>query len=193
MSNDSGAEKLINTIMDEARAQAAQTEKQADMAIALTRKKLDDDRIAIKEEYARRAEAIKQDVIARAMTGAELEARKSLLAKKRGLADRAFSEAYKRICTLPDDKRTALLAKLLRTECEGGETIHPAPKENMADIVAAVSREKPGGLTLGEEDASIRNGFTIEGKGYFKNCSFTAVMDSARELYEGEVADILFK
>ena len=179
--------------MDEARAHAAQTEAQADAAVASVRKKLDDERDALKEEYARRAEAIKQDTIARAMTNAELEARKSLLAKKRALTDRAFSEAYKHICTMPAKDRDALLLKLLRKECEGGEIIHPAPKENMAELVSLVSEEKPGGLTLGAEDASISSGFTVEGKGYYKNCSFNAVMDSARELYEAEAADILFK
>ena len=85
------------------------------------------------------------------------------------------------------------MTKLLRAECEGGEVIHPAPKENMAGIVAAVGREFKEGLTLGEQDETIRNGFTIEGKGYYKNCCFTAVLESARELYEGETADILFK
>ena len=188
MDNGSGAEKLINTIMDEARAHARQIEADAETKVKTINAKLEADRAALAAEFAERSERLRSDTVARAMTNAELESRKNLLAKKRGLMDRAYSEAYKRICTLPEDKRAALLLKLLKAECEGGEVIHPAPKEDMAAIV----KDAGMGLTLGEEDPSIRNGFTVEGKGYFKNCSFTAVMEAAKEQTEAEVASLLF-
>ena len=187
-----GAETLINTIMDEARAAAKKTEAEAAAAVAEIKRKLDEDRAGIKAEYDARAERAKQDTIARALTNAELEARKSLLAKKRALIDRAFAEAYKRICTLPDDKRRAFLKKLLLAECEGGEVIHPAPREDMTGVVEEAAKQIKGGLILGSVDETIRNGFTVEGGGYYKNCSFTAVMDQERERCETEVSKLLF-
>ncbi len=192
MDTNNGAEKLINTIMDEARAAARKTEEDAAAAVAAIKQKLDDDKLALRAEYAERAERVKQDAIARALTNAELESRKELLGRKRGLLDRAFSEAYKRICTLPENERAALLKKLLLAECEGGEVIHPAPKEHMEDIVAEAAKSLPGGLTLGAEDAEIRSGFTVEGRGYYKNCSFTAVLEAAKEACEADVAKTLF-
>ena len=188
MDNGSGAEKLINTIMDEARGHARQIEADAETRVKAINAKLEADRAELAAEFAERAETIRRDTVARAMTNAELESRKALLAKKRGLMDRAFSEAYKRICTLPEDKRSALLLKLLKTECEGGEVIRPAPREDMAEVVRLAGMD----LTLGEPEESIRNGFMIEGKGFVKNCSFTAVLDTARERCEAEVAKLLF-
>lgn len=188
MDNGSGAEKLINSIIDDARAQAKQIEADAEARVRAVNARLEADRETLRAEFAERTEAIRRDTVARAVTAAELDARKELLAKKRGLVDRAFAEAYKRVCTLPDDKRSALLLKLLKAECEGGEIIHPAPKENMAAVV-----EQAGlGLKLGEPDEAIRSGFTVEGKGFFKNCSFTAVLEGARENCETEVAKLLF-
>ena len=192
MDTNTGAEKLVNTIMDEARAAAKKTEADSALAVAAVRQRLDEGRDEIRAEYAAKAESVRQDTIARALTNAELEARKSLLAKKRALMDRAFAEAYKRICTLPEDRRAALLKKLLLAECEGGETIHPAPREDMAGIVAEVSKSFAEGLTLGDADESIRNGFTVEGRGYYKNCSFTAVLEAAKEACETDVAAALF-
>lgn len=192
MDSNQGAEKLINTIMDEARASARKTEEDAAAAVAAIKQRLEEDRDAVHREFAERAEQIKQDTIARAVTNAELEARKSLLAKKRALMDRAFSEAYKRICTLPEDERAAFLKKLLLTECRGGEVIHPAPREDMRSVVAEAAKSLPGGLTLGDEDESIRNGFSVEGKGFYKNCSFTAVLEAEKELCETDVAKVLF-
>ena len=58
----------------------------------------------------------------------------------------------------------------------------------MAEVVRLAGMD----LTLGEPEESIRNGFMIEGKGFVKNCSFTAVLDTARERCEAEVAKLLF-
>ena len=192
MDTNTGAEKLVNTIMDEARAAAQNTEAEAAAAVAEIKHRLDRDREELKREFDDRAERIKQDTIARALTNAELEARKGLLAKKRALIDRAFAEAYKRICTLPDTERRAFLKKLLLAECEGGEVIHPAPREDMASVVEEAAKSLPDGLSLGEPDETIRNGFIIEGKGFRKNCSFTAVMEAEREACESEVAKRIF-
>ena len=192
MDNNSGAEKLVAAIIEEARAGAARIEAETAEAVAEIKRRRDEAHDEIKHEHAVRAERVREDTISRALTNAELEARKSLLAKKRALVDRAYSEAYKRICTLPDDKRRALLSKLLLRECAGGEVIHPAPKEDMAEVVKEASSKIPGGLTLGSPDESIRNGFTVEGSGYYKDCSFAAVMQEERERCETETAGILF-
>ena len=192
MENNSGAEKLVATIIEEARAGAARTEADAAAAVADIKRRLDEGRDEIHREFAAKAERVREDTVARALTNAELEARKSLLEKKRGLVDRAFSEAYKRICTMPEDRRRALLVKLLKSECAGGETIHPAPREDMADAVAEVAKLLPGGLIMGEPDELIRNGFSVEGKGFYKDCSFTAVLEAEREHSEAEVAALLF-
>ncbi len=192
MDNNSGAEKLVATIIEEARAEAAQKETEAAAAVAEIKRRLDEGRDEIKRDYAARAERVREDTVARALTNAELEARKSLLEKKRALMDRAFAEAYKRICTLPEDKRRALLLKLLLKECSGGETVHPAPREDMADVVAEAAEKLPGGLIMGEQDETVRNGFTVEGEGFYKDCSFTSVLEAERESCEPEVASLLF-
>ena len=192
MDNTKGADRLIASIMEDAQAQADALEAQAAEEAAAIRKKLDEDREKLRKEFSERAEAERADTIRRAVTNAELEGRKELLAKKRELIDRAYSEAYDRLCGMQGAERDRILKKLLRTECEGGETICPASadREALSRLVGACGVP---GLTLGNTQGGIQGGFVVKGSNFIKDCSFKALMESVRSETLERVAEILFE
>ena len=192
MDNTKGADRLIASIMEDAQAQADALEAQAANEAAAIRKKLDEDREKLRREFSERAEAERADTIRRAVTNAELEGRKELIAKKRELIDRAYSEAYDRLCAMKGAERDSILKKLLRTECEGGETVCPASadRETLSRLIGACGVP---GLVLGNTEGGIQAGFVVKGSNFIKDCSFAALMESTRSETLERVAEILFE
>ena len=189
MENGAGADKLIASILEEAHAQASAIEWKSTEAIAAIKQRLEEGKEALREEFTQKAMAEREMKLATARTNAELAGRKELLARKRALIDRAYEQAGEQICALTGEKRSALLKKLIKAECEGGETIHPSAKDRAAlERIAAEA-----GLKLGENDETAIDGFMIEGANYVKNCSFAALMEEIKAATEAEVTKALFE
>ena len=106
--------------------------------------------------------------------------------------DEAYASAYKKLCGLSGEKREALIKKLIARECEGSEVVCPSAKDR-----GIVEKLLPScgisGLTLGETDGTISDGFTLKGNNYYKNCSFEALLAEVRTVTEAEVTKKLFK
>ena len=185
-----GADKLISSILQEAHEQANAIEWHSTEAINSIRAKLEADREAVRDEFTKKAEAARLLTLSTARTNAELTARRDLLAGKRTLIDEAYSAAAKRVAALSGADRDSVLLKLLKRECEGGETVRPSEKD--AEAVARLIGEAGAALSLGEVDPDIEDGFTLQGRNYYKNCSFAALMDEVRSLTESEVTKRLF-
>lgn len=185
-----GADKLITSILQEAHEQASAIEWRSAEAISDIKRRLEEGKAALRDEFTRKAADARELTLATARTNAELTARKELLAGKRGLIDKAYSEAFSHIRSLEGEARSALLHKLLLRESEGKETVRPAEKDYEA--VKALILNMPS-LTLGEADPDIEDGFTLIGTNYCKNCSFAALMDEVRALTEADVAGKLFE
>lgn len=190
MENNNGAEKLISVILEDAHEQASAIEWRSAEAITEIKSKLEQAREDVRDEFTQRATSAREQIIATARTNAELTARKDLLAGRRALIDEAYSEAYKAVCALTGEKRDALLLKLLRRECEGGETVRPSEKDRAA--IEKLLPQAGEGLALGQVDETLSDGFTLIGSNYYKNCSFTALMDEVRALSEADVTGLLF-
>lgn len=188
---NNGADKLISSILQEAHEQAAAIEWHSTEAISGIKRRLEEDRAAVRDEFTKKAEDARELTLSTARTNAELTARKDLLAGKRGLIDRAYGEAYARIRSLDGEKRRGLLKKLLLRECEGNERVDPAAKDR-ALIGELIGEVGYSGLTLGGNDPDITDGFTLVGPNYRKNCSFAALMEEVRQLTESEAAAKLF-
>lgn len=192
MENGSGAEKLIASILEEAHAQASAIEWKSTEAISEIKKRLEEGKEALREEFTQRAAAEKEMKLATARTNAELAGRKELLARKRGLIESAYEKAFAVISGEKGPRREALLKKLIEAECEGGEKLHPAGRDR--ELIAKLLPDfAEKGLTLGENDESIDSGFTLEGSNYFKDCSFAALMEEVKSATETEVTKALFE
>lgn len=189
---NNGAEKLITSILDEAQQRAEAIEAAAQDTAADIKRKLEEDRELLREEFAKKADALREETMARARTNSELAARKDLLLRKRGLIDEAYSNAFKAVCSLEGEKREALLKRLLERECEGGEKVCPAEKDRAAlnKLIASLEDLR---LTLGECEPSITDGFVLKGGNFVKDCSFSALMEEVRNETSGSVVGMLFK
>ena len=132
MDNNNGAEKLITSILEEARELAAAYEAQAAADIETIRADLDADRDKLREEFAAKAQAERADILKRAETNAELDCRRELLERKHGVIASAYKEAEARLDSLAGEEREAVLARMLKRECGGGETVCPAEKDRAA-------------------------------------------------------------
>lgn len=192
MDNNNGAERLISSILEDARALASAYEAQADADVATIRAELDEDREKLRDEYSRKARAERAEIIRRAKTNAELDCRKELLEKKRAVIDEAYREAAARLDSLVGSEREGVLSRLIKRECEGGETVCPAEndRETLKKLVASSGI---AGLVVGENARNISGGFILKGANYVKDCSFAALMEDIRESTLEKIAGILFE
>jgi V/A-type H+-transporting ATPase subunit E len=191
MENGNGAEKLITSILEEARKAAERISERAADRVEEVKRKLEEDRAVLNEEFTKKAQALREDTLAKARTNAELESRKKLLEKKRGLIDEAYASAESAVRALEGEKREALLRALIARECEGGEIIRPAEKDRA--LVEKLVSASDKGLKLGENAEGLGDGFVLEGSNYYKDCSFTALMEEVRQETSADTVKKLFE
>lgn len=186
-----GADKLIASILEEAHRAAEAIGERGEAKAAAIRAKLEEDMEALREEAAVKAEQLREETLSRAATASELEARKELLEKKRALIDRAYSGAMEGLSSLEGEKREALMRRLLSRECTGGESVCPAEKDRA--LIEKLVSECGGGLTLGECEPGIADGFILRGSNFVKDCSFAALMEEVKTGFLSETARTLFR
>lgn len=129
-------------------------------------------------------------------SGAQMEARKLILAAKQEMLDKAFDGALKKLCSLPDDEMTALLAKLaVRASTTGKEEIILSSGDAKRLGKAAVAKaNKDGGLnlTLSKRTGSFEGGLLLSDGDVEVNCTFDTLVRLTRGEIAGEVAQVLF-
>lgn len=194
---NNGLDALIERILGDARKDAEATlsnaEREAQAVMERTERQAD----ALKADYERRRIELASAILDRSRTNAQLEGRKAALERRRKLIDRAFAAAFEKLCALTGQRRESLLRGLLMRESEGGETVRCAARDRdtinglLPTINAELSARSLKPLTLGE-NAPIAGGFILTADRYDKNCSFEALLEDAKAMLEGEVADILF-
>ena len=191
MDNNNGADKLISSILEDARSLAAAYEAQAAADIATIKAELDEDRERLRDEYAKKARLEKADIIKRAKTNAELDCRKELLERKHKVISAAYAEAAKRLKAMTGAEREAVLSRMLSREASGGETVCPAPTDRAA-LSKLVGASGIPGLSLGEDEPAIDGGFILKGPNFIKDCSFDALMEDVKAATLEKTAGILF-
>lgn len=193
-----GAEKIIEKILADARTDVQNTERE-----------LEERRAALEAQYEARAqqdgEKILEDARQDAQEGrrrqlsmAQLEGRKAILAVKQELIAQAWEGALQALCALPVEEYRALIGKmLLETATEGEHEL----------LIAQTDAERLGQVFLDEYAeplaakgatvraggfAPIRGGFILRTGGMEINCALETLMRMARGKYDAQVAEILF-
>ena len=127
---------------------------------------------------------------------AQMEARKAALAAKQEMVEQAYDLALKKLCSLPEDKYTAVLAELLvQASSTGKEEVIFSDKDRRKVGKAAVEKaNKDGGkkLTLSGETRSIQGGFILRSKNVEVNCAFDTLVRLQKAETAGEVVKKLF-
>ena len=163
---------------------------------------------AAADKFRTQAEAEDRDLLAksertaaereeRLVSAAQMEARKVTLSARQEMVERAYELALKTLCTLPQERYTAVLTDLLvkaAPDGKGSVIFAPGDRERVgaAAVKAANSRLKDGGLILAEETRPIQGGFILVNGRVEINCTFDTLVRLQRSETAGAVAKQLF-
>lgn len=217
-----GLDKIKDKIIAEAQLDAARMIEDAQKKCneILLRASGDADNIKAELDVAAHREA--ESLISRAKSGAALEKRNIIAQAKSHAADLAFETAKKEILSLSDEQYIEFLAKLLVSALSSqldiektnrelyGEESNEAPVDvllSQEDILRAGTKIIPAAKKMAAgkpvshlleragvsvETAKIEGGMIIRIGDLDINCSVEALIESAKERLEGDVARILF-
>jgi len=179
------AQAEIDRALDEARTQAK--------AIAARYKAQADAEAAELDAKNRKTAAEREERLAGT---AQMEARKTALAAKQEMVGKAYDLALQKLCSLPQDEYTAVLAELLvQASSTGKEEAIFSEKDRRTVGQAAVDKaNKDGGkhLTLSGETRSIQGGFILRSENVEVNCTFDTLVRLQKAETAGEVVKKLF-
>lgn len=189
-----GIENITNRIADEAEKTAREIITAAEAEAR-----------AMREEYARKGEGIKEKRLARGRAAAagiasrrsgaaELEAKRAALSKKQELISRAFDEAAKKLSALSGDERADVLARLALRAADGGSgeiILSEAERKELGRKVLKKCAENKN-IALSDETREIGGGLILKDGAAEVNCTFSALVAELRESLSREVADVLF-
>lgn len=191
-----GIERITARIEAEARA-----EREALLSAAQA------EAAAIKEEYARRGEALRAQLLEKAeknaaaqeerqVSAARMEGRKQRLTARQALVDDAFLAAQARLCLLPHDEAVEVLTGLLlRCSVTGREEVIFSQADRERVGAAAVERANAAGkhLVLSEETRPLLGGFVLRQGRVEINCAFETLVRLEKSRSAAAVAKLLFR
>ena len=132
----------------------------------------------------------------RLVSSAQMEVRKTALAAKQQMLEKAYALALDKLCSMPDAQYIETVAELLVQAAPKGTgkvIFAPAEKERIGKAAVEMANEKLGGqLTVAEETRPIRGGFILSDGKVEVNCSFDTLVRLQKNETAGAVAKILF-
>lgn len=187
-------------------AQRIDAETQAEIEQVLSHAKAEAEKIT--EKYRAQAEAEAADLRAkneraaaereeRLVSAAQMESRKTALAAKQELVEQVYSKALDKLCGLPDQKYTEIVAALLAQAAPSGRGevfLAPDVRKRMGAEIIKKANEllKDGQLTLSEETRDIRGGFILRDEKIEVNGTFETLVRLQKAETAGTVAKKLF-
>lgn len=191
-----GAEKIIERILQEAR-------EQANAIVAETQQECAQIAAQGKEQAQTQAQALlaksKVDAVEsvrRMKAVAELDARKNVLAAKQTVISEAFDAAHKQLLAMPRPAYAQLMKQVVVAQATSGDIIRPAKADAdvfTAEFVADVNKALGEGkqVKLGRP-LELSGGCVLQSGAMERNCSIDALLRIVREQQEAQVAAILF-
>lgn len=195
----SGIDKIINTILEDARNDANVTADETQKQIDKMKSKIQAEVADEIGEIDRQANKRGVEIEMREKTMMELEVRRNSLKVKRMMINQAFDRAYAYLCDLDDPAYSDLVVSLLVSAAESGNELVVPGKDNrvqQAHVDAAnqqlAANGKSGELTLASEAGSFVGGFILSQGGIETNVTFDMLVKQRKASLENTVADMLF-
>ncbi|AUG56229.1 V-type ATP synthase subunit E [Acetivibrio saccincola] len=197
----SGINKIKERILEEARLQAEETVKRAEEEASEIINSAKKEAEELKKQIIDKANSEALEVKKRLKAGAELEARKQRLQAKQEVVEEAFSQAIKKLNSLPDDQYFSIIVDLIVNSAsnDSGEIILSGrDKERLpSDFEEKVnknlsSKRSSGNFTLSDETRDINGGFILKMGNVEINNSFDAIIRMKRNEIEADVIASLF-
>lgn len=132
----------------------------------------------------------------RLVSAAQMKARKTQLAAKQEMVEKAYIQALDKLCAMPQEQYVSVLANLLVEASSNGKEEAVFSKEDRERVgKAAVKKanELSGKqLRLSEETQPIRGGFILKDKNVEVNCTFETLVRLQKAETAGAVVKTLF-
>ena len=197
-----GLDKIIARIQAESEEAAARTLEAAKAEAEAILQNAREEAAAECAAIGRKAEQAAANILDRGHSAAELKKRQRILAEKQVLIGRIIGEAKQQLKNMPKEAYFENIVKLAVKASQRGKGTILFSKadldrlpENFADTLnaALVAGGKEGAaLTVSSETRDIDGGFVLTYGGIEENCSFDALFDSAHEMLQDKVQEILF-
>lgn len=194
-----GLEKIIGQIKSESNSACekilAKARDEADQILS-------EAEIQAKEECARiehSSENAVADRLNRARSAVDLQKRKTILTEKQKLIREVIDKAKQSLDTLSDAEYFGIIVRMAErfALAKDGEILF-SPRdlarlpEGFADTLNKAVGAKGATLSISDQTRKIDGGFVLAYGGVEENCSFGALFDSAREMLQDKVQELLF-
>ena len=132
----------------------------------------------------------------RLVSAAQMKARKTQLAAKQEMVEKAYIQALDKLCAMPQEQYVSVLANLLVEASSNGKEEAVFSKEDR-ERVGKAAVEKANELSgkqlrLSEETQPIRGGFILKDKNVEVNCTFETLVRLQKAETAGAVVKTLF-
>ena len=181
---EAAAQAEVDRILAEAGAEAAEiaakAQAQADAEAA---------------ELAAKNARIANERAERLVSAAQMDARKVQLAAKQEMIEKAFALALEKLCAMPAEQYTAVLADLLvKASASGTEEVVFSAKDAEVGKAAVEKANAASGkqLKLSDETQNILGGFILKDQSVEVNCTFETLVRLQKAESGGAVAKMLF-
>ena len=185
-----GKENIINKILSDADAKAAEilsaADAQAQAIIADAEQAIARDKAALQE----RLQAVTAERQRNRKATAELDAKKYTLERKQQLISRCYELAYEKLAGMSQADRLNFIGTLIEKYAETGETVYitQADAKGVTQLWLDGFDKK---LKLGSKYIKADGGIVLEGDGYEKDLTLKSVIKYLREQTESKVAELL--
>lgn len=192
-----GIDKITQRINAEAQAEMDQilseARAQAEEITARYQAQANAERAAL-EEKNQKASVEREE---RLVSMAQMEARKATLATKQEMVEKVYQKALEKLCSMPQDLYTDVLAALLIKAAPNGKgevIFSPTDQGKVGKAAVAKANEllKKGALTLSKESRDIQGGFILRNKNVEVNCTFDTLVRLQKAETAGTVVKKLF-
>ena len=190
-----GIEKITGRIRSDAQAEAdailAAARKEAGETEASFRRQAEGER-ALLLAKAEKAAAEREE---RLVSAAQMEGRKSILAARQEMVEKAFDTALERLCSMPEEQYVQVLVGLVqKASSTGSEEVlfSPADRKRVGKAVVEGANATGKHLTLSEETRPIRGGFILRDGSVEVNCAFETLIRLEKGRSAAQAAKILF-
>lgn len=188
-----GKEAIIAKIMADAQRKANSTlEEGSKKALEIISVAHNDAKI-YKDKHMAESYVERDEIVKRKITVANLEVKKSLLKVKKTMIDKAFDEALVEI-KKEKDAYLALIERMLSFAEDGDVVTIAESDKNVVKKTWVTERAKKLGkiITVNKEYGNFAGGIILSGSGSDKNLTLEVELDSVRDIYEPQIAELIF-
>ena len=191
-----GIEKITQRITADAQAEIDRVLGAAREEAARITARMTAEADAVAAELAAKNEKSAAEHEERLVSAAQMEARKVQLAAKQEMLEKAYELALEKLCAMPAEQYTAVLADLMvKASSTGTESVIFSAEDREKVGKAAVEKANAVSgkqMVLSDETQPIKGGFILKDQNVEVNCTFETLVRLQKAETAGAVAKKLF-